>query len=77
MGATGCNRVQHVVEDRLLSNYSFTFGALISHAGVLTVVLSFKCGLQRGVVLSQADISRSGPLESLLTLASQHLTACV
>ena len=53
MGVTRCRR------SFFLSSYSFIFVALISHAGFPTVGLSSKCGLQRGVVLSQANISRS------------------
>ena len=56
MSVTRCRR------SFFLSSYSFIFVALISHAGFPTVGLSSKCGLQRGVVLSQANISRSGPL---------------
>ena len=45
-----------------LSSFSFIFVAKISHAGFPAVGLSSKCRLQRGVVLSQANLSRSGPL---------------
>ena len=79
---------QRVVEDRFLSSYSFFFAAWILHAGFPTVGLSSKFGLQRGVVLSQGNISIHGldlwyrlrhmkTNESLLTLASQHLTASI
>ena len=49
--------VLQAIEDLFLSSYSFIFVAYISHAGFPS-----KCGLRRGVVLSQANISRSGPL---------------
>ena len=51
MGVTRC-RFFYLVN-------SFIFVTLISHAGFPTVGLSSTCGLQRGVVLSQANISRS------------------
>ena len=44
------------------STLSFIFVAKTSHAGFPAVGLSSKCRLQRGVVLSQANLSRSGPL---------------
>ena len=52
----GCNTLSKIV---FLSSYSLIFVALISHAGFPTVGFSSTCGLQRGVVLSQANISRS------------------
>ena len=51
---------QRVVEDRFLSSYSFFFTACILQAGFPTVGLSSKFGLQRGVVLSQGNISIHG-----------------
>ena len=45
-----------------LSSLSFIFVAKISHAGFPAFGLSSKCRLQRGVVLLQANLSRSGPL---------------
>ena len=80
--------MRRVVEDRFLSSYSFFFAAWILHAGFPTVGLSSKFGLQRGVVLSQGNISIHGldlwyrlrhmkTYESLLALASQHLTASI
>ena len=55
-----------------LSSFSFIFVALISHASFPTVGLSSTCGLQCGVVLSQARSQcRSHHIEtqeSLLTL---------
>ena len=54
--------VLQAIEDIFLSSNSFIFVAQISHAGFPTVGLSSKCGLRRGVVFSQANISRSGPL---------------
>ena len=59
MGVTRCRR------SFFLSSYSFIFVALTSHAGFPTVGLSSKCGLQREVVLSQANISRSPTFHGL------------
>ena len=39
-----------------------SFARHATHANFPTVGLSSKCGLQHGVVFSQANISRSGPL---------------
>ena len=55
----GCNTLSKIV---FLSSFSFIFVSQISHASFPTVGLSSKCGLQHGVVLSQANISWSGPL---------------
>ena len=55
----GCNMLLKII---FLSSFSFIFVAKISHDGFPTVGLPSKCGLHHGVVLSQANISWSGPL---------------
>ena len=59
----GCNTLSKIV---FLSSFSFIFVALISQAGFPTVGLSSKWRLQHGVVLSQANISWSGPLVQVM-----------
>ena len=53
---------RHVVEDCFLSSYSFILVARILHTGFPTDGFSCKCRLQRGLLLSQVNISPSRPL---------------